>query len=241
MFDAVIPFFNASNRIVVLTGAGVSAESGIPTFREAQTGLWAQFDISELATPEAFVRHPDRVWQWYAWRRDLIANCEPNPGHHALVEMESLFPDFLLVTQNVDGLHRIAGNQQVVELHGNIQRCKCFSCGRIAEQWDRTAQTPPTCQHCPGRLRPDVVWFNEQLDGATLDQALNAAATADLVLSIGTSSLVTPAAYIPQIALQANIPVIEINPNPTPLTPHVHLSIPEASGVVLPALVDALR
>ncbi len=150
-------------RVTALTGAGISAESGVPTFRDAQTGLWAKYRPEELATTEAFRRNPRLVWDWYTWRRERVAQAHPNPGHLALAEMEKRVPQFTLVTQNVDGLHRRAGSRNVIELHGNIMRTKCFHEDIMVEAWADTGETPPSCPHCGGPLRPDVVWFGEAL------------------------------------------------------------------------------
>ncbi len=236
----VIALFREAKNIVVLTGAGVSAASGIPTFRDAQTGLWEHFSPEELASPDAFIRNPAQVWQWYAWRRELVAQCEPNAAHIALAKMEAHFPNMHIVTQNVDGLHQVAGSKNVIELHGNIQRCKCFRCNRLARGWDRTAEQPPLCETCGSMIRPDVVWFGESLDEQILKKAWALSTSADVLLSVGTSSEVYPAAQLPRIALRHNVPVIEINPNPTPLTDRATAVIAQSAGVALPALLDAI-
>ncbi|MCA9981601.1 MAG: NAD-dependent deacylase, partial [Anaerolineales bacterium] len=205
-----------AQRVVVMTGAGVSAESGVPTFRDAQTGLWAKYDPTELASPEAFRRDPKLVWDWYKWRQQLAADVQPNAGHYALVELAALVPHFTLITQNVDGLHHTAGNQNILELHGNIQRTKCFAHGHIYEGWpDDTAVSPPLCTTCGSPMRPDVVWFGESLPLPTLEAAAQAAVLADVYFTIGTSALVHPAASLTVSALQAGATVVEINPNET--------------------------
>ncbi len=229
-----------ARRVAVLTGAGISAESGVPTFREAQTGLWARYNPEELATPEAFQRNPRLVWEWYAWRQQRVRQAEPNAGHRALVEMERRVAEFTLITQNVDGLHRRAGSHQILELHGNLFRAKCFSEDRPVESWPGGEEIPPRCPRCGGLLRPDVVWFGEMLPAATLRAAEHAAATAELFFSIGTSALVYPAADLPFAALNAQATVVEINPQPTPLSPHVTFSLNGAAGQILPALVAAV-
>jgi NAD-dependent deacetylase len=183
-----------------LTGAGISAESGIPTFRDAQSGLWARYRPEDLATPEAFERDPKLVWEWYAWRRERVKNVAPNPGHLALVELERRTGDFTLITQNVDNLHQRAGSRRIIELHGNITRVKCFERGHAVSEWG--AGTPPRCPQCDGRLRPDVVWFGENLPDGVFEQALAAAEACDVFLSIGTSALVYPAASLPMAALE---------------------------------------
>mgnify|MGYP001022625554 FL=1 len=228
-----------AHRVAVLTGAGISAESGVPTFREAQTGLWARYNPEELATPDAFQRNPKLVWEWYTWRQQRVCQAEPNAGHRALVEMEQRIAEFTLITQNVDGLHRRAGSHQILELHGNLFRAKCFSEDRPVESWPDSEEIPPRCPRCGGLLRPDVVWFGEMLPAATLRAAEHAAATAELFFSIGTSALVYPAADLPFAALNAGATVVEINPQPTPLSPHVTFSLNGAAGQILPALVAA--
>src|SRR5579862_864700 len=209
---------NAARSVVVLTGAGVSAESGVPTFRDARTGLWAKYDPEDLATPRAFLSNPRLVWEWYAWRRKLVAEAKPNPAHFALVELEQRVPEFHLITQNVDGLHQRAGSQKVIELHGNITRTKCFDEGTIISQWAETGDIPPKCPDCGGLLRPDVVWFEEPLPAAEISVSQEASRSCDVFLSIGTSTVVYPAAALPFEALRSGATVVEINPEPTPLT-----------------------
>jgi len=225
--------------MVVLTGSGVSAESGVPTFREAQTGLWARFDPQELATPEAFERDPKLVWDWYEWRRKLVAEASPNPGHVAISEMERIFSGFTLITQNVDGLHQRAGSMEVIELHGNILRTKCSVEGTVVEDYDEE-ETPPCCPSCGAPLRPDVVWFGEMLPYEALEAASEAARGSDAFLSVGTSSLVYPAAALPFEALESGATLVEINPEETPLTPHADYSVRGPAGEILPLLVGAL-
>ncbi|MCS6862825.1 MAG: NAD-dependent deacylase [Abditibacteriales bacterium] len=228
----------AARHVVALTGSGISAESGVPTFRDAQTGLWAQYRPEDLATPEAFRRNPQLVWEWYAWRRQLVAEAQPNPGHLALVELERRVPQFTLITQNVDGLHQRAGSRNVIELHGNIARTKCFNEDLIVESWTQTGDLPPCCPRCGGPLRPDVVWFSEPLPPHALQAAWQAAASCDLFFSIGTSSLVEPAASLPYVALRNRATVVEVNTHPTPLTPYAAFSLRGAAGLILPALVE---
>ncbi|MCA9970885.1 MAG: NAD-dependent deacylase [Anaerolineales bacterium] len=228
-----------ATAVAVLTGAGISAESGVPTFREAQTGLWAQYDPQELATPEAFRRNPKLVWEWYAWRRELVAQAAPNPGHHALAQMAYHVPRLTLITQNVDGLHQAAGSQHPIELHGNLSRIKCFDEDVVVAQWADTGEVPPRCPRCGGPLRPDVVWFGENLPHAAWQQAAAAARACQVFFSIGTSALVQPAASLPLDALENGALVVEINPQPTPLTHYVDLSLRGPAGEVLPALVEA--
>ncbi|OQY47740.1 MAG: NAD-dependent protein deacylase [Candidatus Parabeggiatoa sp. nov. 2] len=243
MNDNVIPAelveeLRTAQRVVVLTGAGTSAESGVPTFRDAQTGLWARYDPTELATPEAFRRNPRLVWEWYTWRRELVAKAAPNPGHLALVQMQARVPELTLITQNIDGLHQRAGSQQIIELHGNLARTKCADNGYLVESWPPTEEVPPHCPRCGGLLRPDVVWFGEPLSKKTLLQAITAVRQCDLVFSVGTSSLVHPAASLPFEALEQGAKLVEINPDETPLTPHVHFVLYGKAGEILPTLVD---
>lgn len=227
-------------RIAVLTGAGISAESGVPTFREAQTGLWAQYDPMELATPSAYRRDPRLVWEWYLWRRELVGRARPNPGHEALAEIERRVPGFTLITQNVDSLHALAGNRAVIELHGNLQRYKCFDRDHLVTSWEPSEEVPPRCPTCGSLVRPDVVWFGEALPAAALSQAMAAAREADVFLTIGTSGLVHPAASLPLLAMEAGATGVEINPFDTELTPFMDFVLRGPSGVVLPELVAAV-
>jgi NAD-dependent deacetylase len=236
----LIETLHSARHVAVLTGAGVSAESRIPTFREAQTGLWAKYSPEELATPQAFRRNPKLVWEWYAWRRELVAQAKPNPGHLALAELEQCMPKFTLITQNVDGLHQRAGNRNVIELHGNINRTRCFDEEDIIESWPPTTELPPRCPRCGGYLRPDVVWFGESLPQESLVVAFMAAEQCDLFLSIGTSALVQPAASLPLAALEQGVVVVEINPDTTPLSPRATHVLRGPAGQVLPALVKTL-
>lgn len=239
---ALIDSLNNAKRVVALTGAGVSAESGVPTFRDAQTGLWEKYEPTELATPQAFLRNPKLVWDWYQWRREKVLAVEPNPGHLALVELAHLIPKFTLVTQNVDGLHQQAGSQDVIELHGSLMRAKCFDQHHIADCWpDDSECRPPVCPQCGSQMRPDVVWFHEQLPDKAINEALSVSQQCDVFLSIGTSSLVHPAAALASIAIQSGATVIEINPNRTPLTAEATYMLQGPSGEVLPDLIVAMR
>jgi len=234
-FDAsLLEQLRRARKIVALTGAGISAESGLATFRDAQTGLWSKFRPEELATAEAFQRDPKFVQDWYTWRRGQALEAKPNAGHVALAEMEKCAPEFLLVTQNVDGLHARAGSKRMVELHGNIHRFRCFEndCPRENFDFERGQ-----CRTCGGHLRPDVVWFGEMLPPDALDQAVCAAENCDVFFSIGTSSLVYPAADLWRRAKDHGAVVIEINKDPTPLTPLADYSLQGKAGEVLPALV----
>lgn len=229
-----------ARAVAVLTGAGISAESGIPTFRDALTGLWSRFRPEELATPEAFRRDPRTVWEWYAFRREKVAAVAPNAGHRALAALERSVVQrggrFTLITQNVDGLHHAAGSVFVHELHGNIRRVKCFDNGHPAAGWDEAQGAPPRCAVCGSPLRPDVVWFGEMLPEDALRHAIRAASECDVFLSVGTSGLVEPAASLPFAALEAGAAVIEVNPDTTPLTASATFAIAGPAASVLPQL-----
>ncbi|MGE5139826.1 MAG: SIR2 family NAD-dependent protein deacylase [Rudaea sp.] len=235
--DELVQELRRARRVAVLTGAGVSAESGVPTFRDVETGLWAQYDPEELATREGFRRNPRLVWEWYASRRETIARVQPNPGHVALAEMERRLPDFTLITQNVDGLHARAGSRHILELHGNISRTKCFREGVIVEKWD-DGSVPPRCPRCGSYLRPDVVWFGEALPHAALHEAIDAAESCDIFFSVGTSTEVEPAASLPFEALSHGKPVVEVNPEVTSLSSRATFRLSGPSGVYLPLLVQ---
>jgi NAD-dependent deacetylase len=235
-----IRFLTSATRVVVLTGAGVSQESGLRTFRDAQDALWAQYKPEDLASPEAFARDPKLVWDWYAWRREAIKGVRPNPGHYALVEMENRIPAFTLITQNVDGLHRFAGSRNVLELHGNIQRVRCAECGTFTETWGDDTESVPLCVVCGGMLRPDVIWFGEALPRAELEAAVKASRSCHVYFSIGTSGVVQPAASLAYAARNNGSVVVEINAEPTPLTPKVDFAFHGKSGEILPDLAKAV-
>jgi NAD-dependent deacetylase len=224
----------------VLTGAGISAESGIPTFRDALTGLWSKFRPEELATLEAFERDPQLVWQWYEWRRELVRQAEPNAGHRALVDLARRVPRLTLVTQNVDGLHQRAGSPSVLEYHGNILRDRCMVEHVVAERAADASAGLPRCAACGGLLRPDVVWFGEAIPRQPMVRAAEAAEDCDVFLSVGTSSLVFPAAGLAETALSRGATVIEVNPNPTDLTQYAGYALQGPAGTVLPSLLQAL-
>jgi NAD-dependent deacetylase len=238
--DDVITLIQQAHHVAVLTGAGISAESGIPTFREAQTGLWAQYDPQELATAQAFRRNPQLVWDWYMWRRDLVRRAAPNAGHRALVELEKLLPAFTLITQNVDGLHEAAGSQNVIYLHGNIMETICFDNRHPVPEARSTTERPPRCPDCGSLCRPNVVWFGENLNQIDLHNAFSAAQRCDLFLAVGTSAIVHPAASLPFTAAENNVTIVEINPTETPLTRYaVHCAGP--AGEILPLITAARR
>lgn len=228
-----------AQRVAALTGAGVSQESGLHTFRDAQNGLWAQYRPEDLATLQAFQRNPQLVWDWYAWRREKVAQAKPNPAHYALVDLAKHIPHFTLITQNVDGLHQAAGSPHVIELHGNIRRVRCSVCGQIHNQWDPGGASVPKCKVCNGLLRPDVVWFGENLPQAELEAAFEAAQTCELFFSIGTSGVVQPAASLAYLAQQQGARIVEINAEPTPLTSFADFALQGKAGQILPALVKA--
>ena len=238
--NPLLHYFLTAQHLVVLSGAGISAESGIPTFRQAQTGLWSQYDPEALATRQAFQRNPRLVWEWYSWRRELIERADPNPAHFALVELSGRMP-LTLITQNVDGLHQLAGSQRVIELHGNIWRNKCFDEEQVIEEWPETEEVPPRCPYCGGWLRPDVVWFGESLSRPVLEAATQAANQCDLFLIVGTSSLVYPAAGLPLMAKARGATLIEINPEKTLLTSEVDYALHGPAGIILPNLLQQLN
>jgi NAD-dependent deacetylase len=208
-----------STPIAVLTGAGISAESGVPTFR-GPGGLWRSYRAEDLATPQAFRRDPELVWQWYAWRRSVVGTCQPNAAHRTLAEMERSLDNLVLVTQNVDGLHRLAGSRRVLELHGDIWRLRCTAECRPPwqDRRDPLPEIPPLCPACGSLARPDVVWFGEALPGAVLSAAMDASRRCHVMLVIGTSALVQPAASLPLLALDNGAHLVEINPQVTPLS-----------------------
>ncbi|WP_430791942.1 SIR2 family NAD-dependent protein deacylase [Actinoplanes sp. G11-F43] len=234
-----------ARRVVVFTGAGISAESGVPTFRDALTGLWERFDAQALATPQAFADDPDLVWGWYEWRRTVIDQVRPNPGHVAVATIEAHVPHTVVVTQNVDDLHERGGSSAPVHLHGSLFTPRCAGCARPApagtgaepEQGRRLA--PPRCAHCAGPIRPGVVWFGEALPEEALETAVQEATDCDVLLTVGTSGLVYPAAEIPKVAAMFGHTVIQVNPRPTPLDEVATLNLRGPAATLLPALVEA--
>lgn len=236
--DALVAALRDARHVCILTGAGVSAESGVPTFREAQDGLWVQYRAEELATPEAFLADPALIWRWYRWRRELVADAEPNPGHHAISRLAELVPRLTLVTQNVDNLHQRAGSRDVIEFHGNIFEDRCFADG--TKHTGDDSLDVPTCPECGGHLRPGVVWFGEAIPEHALDESCAAAADCDVFLSIGTSALVYPAAGLADLARQNDAIVAEVNPNPTKNAASFDFAVAGMSGLVLPELVELL-
>ncbi len=228
-------------NVVILTGAGMSAASGVPTFR-GKDGLWNKFNPEELANLNAFLKNPELVWEWYSWRRNLIKKVMPNLGHYALVDMEEYFPEFVVITQNVDNLHQIAGTKKIIELHGNIMRNKCIDCneyiedGELEQQETKTEKTVPRCPNCGGLIRPDVVWFGELLPIEAISRAQELSTAAEIFFSVGTSSTVEPAASLPYLAKGNGAYLVEINPEETPLSSVADECLRGGVETVLPAL-----
>jgi NAD-dependent deacetylase len=248
---------SGADRILVLTGAGISAESGVPTFRGAE-GLWRELRPEDLATPAAFARDPRLVWEWYDWRRRRVRECRPNSAHLALAALALArgIARARIVTQNVDGLHAVAareaaaslaptglaGSALPLELHGSLFRVRCTACGACDEHVDpidaSSADSLPRCRRCRALLRPDIVWFGEPLDDAVLGEALTRARTADVCLVVGTSAVVQPAASVAMVTKRSGGHVIEVNPDTTPLTPFADVSIRGTAAAVVPHIVD---
>ncbi len=226
----------SAKSVAVLTGAGISAESGVPTFRGAE-GMWKQFRAVDLATPEAFSRDPKLVWEFYNWRRQLIAPLSPNPGHFALAEIERRIPRFTLITQNIDGLHEKAGSRNIIELHGNLWKVRCIGCETVID--DQRVPLPglPACKSCGSLLRPHVVWFGEMLEPRVLNSAYEAIAGCDLMVVAGTSGTVQPAASMGMRAKQNGAAVAEINLEPTPYSDLYDMAICGKTGEILPQLL----
>jgi len=227
----------AAARITVLSGAGISAASGVPTFRGGPDSLWENCRPEELATPEAFAEDPRKVWRWYDWRRGLIAGCSPNAAHHALAALERLTAGVTVITQNVDGLHHDAGSRDVLEFHGSIWTLSCTGCGAAKEDRRVPLPIPPYCEECGGLLRPGVVWFGEGIDPNVMARGSRAAVECDFFLLIGTSGLVFPAAGLGQIAHQAGAKVVEFNLEPTPSASWVDVFVAGSADLTVPRLL----
>lgn len=231
-------------RIAVLSGAGISAESGVPTFRDDKNGLWAKFDPYELSSTQGWEQHPERVWAWYLWRHHLVKQVEPNAGHRAVADWQA-HADVQVITQNVDNLHERAGSAPVHHLHGSLFDFRCDICnsvytGPLADVPEPVLElTPPVCA-CGGLIRPDIVWFGEGLPDGPWDAAVAAMNTADLVVVVGTSAVVYPAAGLPELALARGAVVVEVNPEPTPLSPSATVTIRESASIALPTLLERL-
>jgi NAD-dependent deacetylase len=237
--EEVLNALRGAKSVVVLTGAGVSAESGVPTFR-GQEGLWRNYNPQELATPVAFQRDPVLVWEWYNWRRELIAPLQPNPAHVAIAALEERSPDFVLLTQNIDGLHTLAGSQHVLEIHGNIWRVRCVTEGTVTENREvPLKEIPPYCE-CGAMLRPHIVWFGESLDPDILSRSFQAIEQCDFLMVVGTSAVVQPSASFPIMARQRGATVLEVNMEPTPISSIVNASLFGKAGELLPRLIEAL-
>lgn len=229
----------------MLSGAGMSAESGVPTFRDVETGLWANVDPYEISSSDGWQRHPERVWAWYLWRHYMMGAVDPNAGHQAVAAWED-YADVQVVTQNVDNLHERAGSSRVYHLHGSLFEFRCDRCdtpytGVLPAMPEPVeAVEPPECRHCKGLIRPNVVWFGEGLPDDAWDRSVEAVSKADVVIVVGTSSVVYPAAGLPEAALANGIPVIEVNPQPTPLSAGATVVVRETSASALPQLLQRL-
>lgn len=231
---------STAKKVVFFTGAGISAESGIPTFRGSD-GIWNKMKPEELASFDAFMRNPDLVWEWYQHRRNIINNTKPNAGHIAIAELEKYY-DVTVVTQNIDNLHRRAGSTKIFELHGNIERNYCIDCKTFYNSPElEISSGVPKCKKCGGLIRPDVVWFGEMLPHDQYSGGEQAAEKSDICFVVGTSAVVYPAAYIPMTAKQAGSFVVEINIEPTDLTRYADYSIFGKAGEILPEIVDIVK
>jgi len=236
----LVDILNKTSRVAVLTGAGISAESGIPTFR-GEDGLWKNYRAEQLATPQAFAQNPELVWEWYDWRRGIIGAKDINDGHRVLSKWEGIFPTFNVITQNIDGFHAKAGSTNIVELHGNIWKLRCTEEGTIRENHETPlTENPPRCPDCGAMQRPHVVWFGESLDPAVIQQAFALSSSCEVMFVVGTSAVVQPAASLPIAAADAGAKIVEINPNPTPLTVYTDFSFRGNSGEILPLIDNEL-
>jgi len=237
LLDVAAARLSEATSLFVVTGAGISAESGIPTFR-GPGGLWEGFRPEELATPQAFAADPGRVWRWYRWRAEQYGDCAPNPGHQVIAQMEAAIPEVLIATQNVDGLHRRAGNVNVVELHGSIADMRCVACHRLAPfpRGPVTEDPIPRCGHCTASMRPHILWFGETYWPGILEQAQAAARSADVCLVVGTSAQVWPPVALALHARDCGAYLIDVNPEATDLSRAADAHLVGAAGQVLPAL-----
>ncbi len=240
-FNIAVQKLHAATSVAVITGAGVSAESGIPTFR-GSGGLWDQFSIEDLATPEGFQRNPKLVWEWYTWRRNEYGNAQPNPAHYTIADMEACYPEFLLITQNVDTLHSKAGSTKLLEIHGNIYKARCTECETV---FDNLSTSLPKelirCPACQALARPHIVWFGELYDMRLINQATAFLATADVVIVVGTSGMVSTPVYFALEAIQHGAYVIDINPEISEVSGHAHCHFQENAGIALPKLWEAVK
>ncbi|MHA1616863.1 MAG: NAD-dependent protein deacetylase [Candidatus Njordarchaeales archaeon] len=235
-----VEVIRSASFLVALTGAGVSAESGIPTFR-GKDGLWNKYRPEELATPQAFNRDPKRVWEWYVWRIKIVLNAKPNPAHYALAELEKIGLLKALITQNVDDLHERAGSKKLIKLHGNILEARCVSCNYVVKWSQPPSEIPPKCPLCSSLLRPNVVWFNEPLPEKALQEALDLASKADTMLVVGTSGIVMPAGALPFIVKDHEGTVIEINVSESAITPIADIFLRGSAGKILPEIVKMIK
>lgn len=237
----LIEVLQEASRVAILTGAGISAESGIPTFR-GEEGLWKKYRPEELATPTAFSQDPKLVWEWYDWRRGIIGQKEPNPGHKVIARWEETFPTVSLITQNIDGLHQKAGSKNIWELHGNIWKLRCTAEGTVTENYEAPLkEIPPLCPDCGALLRPHVVWFGESLSSTILQKSIQISSECDVMFVIGTSAVVQPAASLPFEASEAGAKIVEINLEPTPFSLYADFSIRGKSGEFLPLIDEELK
>jgi NAD-dependent deacetylase len=231
-------------RIAVLSGAGISAESGVPTFRDDKNGLWAEFDPYELSSVQGWQRNPERVWGWYLWRHYLVGTVEPNDGHRAVAAWQD-HAEVSVVTQNVDNLHERAGSSPVHHLHGSLFKFRCATCGlpyngELPEMREPALEVEPPSCNCGGLIRPDIVWFGEALPEEPWQRAVEATSTADVLVVVGTSSIVYPAASLPEMALARGVVVVEVNPEPTPLSSSATITVRESASTALPTLLQRL-
>ena len=229
-----------SKYLVAFTGAGISAESGIPTFR-GKDGLWSKYDPTKLASPWGFQENPKLVWEWYKWRMSMIMNAKPNPAHYTLALLEKMHILKSIITQNIDGLHQKAGSLNVIEIHGNIWKVKCTVCNYRSRLIEPPESVPPHCPKCGAILRPDVVWFGEPLPEDEWSRAIGEASRCDVMLVIGTSGVVMPAALIPNIAKSKGAIIVEINPETTPISEIADIKVPEPAGVFFSKIKSLLR
>jgi NAD-dependent protein deacetylase/lipoamidase len=232
-------------RITVLSGAGISAESGVPTFRDDKNGLWARFDPYELSSTQGWLRNPERVWGWYLWRHYLVGNVEPNDGHRAVAAWQD-HAEVCVVTQNVDDLHERAGSSPVYHLHGSLFEFRCAACGipytgELPEMAEPALEVAPPICECSGLIRPDIVWFGEPLPAEPWQHAVEASTAADVLVVVGTSGIVYPAAGLPDLALARGAVVVEVNPEPTPLSDSATITVREAASKALPTMLQRLR
>ncbi len=237
----VIHWMGRAKRVAVITGAGISAQSGIPTFR-GEGGLWRSYRAEDLATPAAFARDPRLVWEWYDWRRSVCRKARPNPGHHALVELEKMVPEFLLITQNVDGLHAEAGSRNMEEIHGNIWKGRCVQCGAVENLLQTPLEEiPPHCGGCGSLLRPHIVWFGESYNGDQISRVMEFLSRTDFLIVVGTSGAVAMPGHLAGYAKERDAQILEINPEESEITHIAHWHVAQPAGEYLPVLVESWK